>query len=346
MRRLAAYWHACRPPRYSQRPETGLQRMHAGNGDMSDLGRRFVVLFVGGGRRRRAPGQHRVPRGAAGLHELGRRRRPRLLPIGIRVPHGCGCRAAGRPAVDVRTNRSPTSSRRGSLCCSAGSIPRCCRPPAGTTSRGRATGSGRRCTSPGSLRPAAGRPSRTDEPPRYGLCNHQPRRPPHPGGVRAGGPAPPSAGRIATRHAVMPSTASTRAPPEPGHELGQGRRARPAVRPPWLQLGRRPRRAVDQVGHRRGPYRGSSSSCSGVIRDGVRPARCSAGQKRLPGRAKWCPRAADMSRGVDPAEQHIEPGRDDVPPVACPWRHPSTAGRPTTSAASAARGHRPSPVGE
>jgi hemoglobin len=36
------------PPRYSQTRggQSGLLHMHAGNGDMSDLGRRFVDCFV------------------------------------------------------------------------------------------------------------------------------------------------------------------------------------------------------------------------------------------------------------------------------------------------------------
>lgn len=49
--RLAAYWAEVMggPPRYSHdcaADQTGLLRMHAGNGDMSDLGRRFVACFV------------------------------------------------------------------------------------------------------------------------------------------------------------------------------------------------------------------------------------------------------------------------------------------------------------
>jgi hemoglobin len=48
--RLAAYWAEVMggPPRYSQTcgDQSGLQHMHAGNGDMSDLGRRFVDCFV------------------------------------------------------------------------------------------------------------------------------------------------------------------------------------------------------------------------------------------------------------------------------------------------------------
>ena len=48
--RLAAYWAEVMggPPRYSQEcsDQSGLLRMHAGNGDMSDLGRRFVDCFV------------------------------------------------------------------------------------------------------------------------------------------------------------------------------------------------------------------------------------------------------------------------------------------------------------
>jgi hemoglobin len=48
--RLAAYWAEVMggPPRFSQEcaDQSTLQRMHAGNGDMSDLGRRFVDCFV------------------------------------------------------------------------------------------------------------------------------------------------------------------------------------------------------------------------------------------------------------------------------------------------------------
>jgi len=48
--RLAAYWAEVMggPPSYSQSmgDQSGLLQMHAGNGDISDLGRRFVVCFV------------------------------------------------------------------------------------------------------------------------------------------------------------------------------------------------------------------------------------------------------------------------------------------------------------
>jgi hemoglobin len=48
--RLAAYWAEVMggPPRFSQEcaDQSGLLRMHAGNGDMGDLGRRFVACFV------------------------------------------------------------------------------------------------------------------------------------------------------------------------------------------------------------------------------------------------------------------------------------------------------------
>ncbi|TVT22305.1 group II truncated hemoglobin [Amycolatopsis acidiphila] len=48
--RLAAYWAEVLggPPRYSEScgDETGVLVLHAGNGDMSDLGRRFVDCFV------------------------------------------------------------------------------------------------------------------------------------------------------------------------------------------------------------------------------------------------------------------------------------------------------------
>jgi hemoglobin len=50
LERLAAYWAEVLggPPRYSSLPadQTSLLLMHAGNGDMTDLGRRFVECFV------------------------------------------------------------------------------------------------------------------------------------------------------------------------------------------------------------------------------------------------------------------------------------------------------------
>jgi hemoglobin len=48
--RLAAYWAEVLggPPRYSQlgSDESAVLRLHSGNGDMSDLGRRFVSCFM------------------------------------------------------------------------------------------------------------------------------------------------------------------------------------------------------------------------------------------------------------------------------------------------------------
>jgi hemoglobin len=48
--RLAAYWAEVMggPPRFTEEcaDQSTLLRMHAGNGDMSDLGRRFVECFV------------------------------------------------------------------------------------------------------------------------------------------------------------------------------------------------------------------------------------------------------------------------------------------------------------
>ena len=48
--RLAAYWAEVMggPPEYSRAcaSQTELQELHAGNGDMTDLGRRFVACFV------------------------------------------------------------------------------------------------------------------------------------------------------------------------------------------------------------------------------------------------------------------------------------------------------------
>src|SRR3954468_14685270 len=47
---LAAYWAEVLggPPRYSENADQSfLLRLHAGNGDMGDLGRRFVECFTG-----------------------------------------------------------------------------------------------------------------------------------------------------------------------------------------------------------------------------------------------------------------------------------------------------------
>jgi hemoglobin len=48
--RLAAYWAEVLggPPRFSQTcsNETALLRLHSGNGDMTELGRRFVTCFM------------------------------------------------------------------------------------------------------------------------------------------------------------------------------------------------------------------------------------------------------------------------------------------------------------
>jgi hemoglobin len=50
LERLAAYWAEVLggPPRYTALPadQTSLLLLHAGNGDMTDLGRRFVECFV------------------------------------------------------------------------------------------------------------------------------------------------------------------------------------------------------------------------------------------------------------------------------------------------------------
>jgi hemoglobin len=50
VRRLAAYWAEALggPSRYTELPadQSYVQQLHAGNGDMSDLGRRFVECFV------------------------------------------------------------------------------------------------------------------------------------------------------------------------------------------------------------------------------------------------------------------------------------------------------------
>ena len=48
------------------------------------------------------------------------------------------------------------------------------------------------------------------------------------------------------------------------------------------------------------PSRASSPCSAGRSSRGVNPAACSTGQNRLPGRAKWCPVAAETSPGLIP----------------------------------------------
>ena len=64
--------------------------------------------------------------------------------------------------------RSGPSSARACRCSSSASTPRCARPRSGTTSPGRGTASGRRCTRPGSRR-GGWRRRRTASCPRYGV---------------------------------------------------------------------------------------------------------------------------------------------------------------------------------
>src|ERR1043166_8228298 len=53
----------------------------------------------------------------------------------------------------------------------------------------------------------------------------------------------------------------------------------------------------------------SSSLCSdGCSSHSVKPERWSAGQKRLPGRAKWCPVAAEYRPGLMPTKGSCSPG--------------------------------------
>src|SRR3954470_19689023 len=56
------------------------------------------------------------------------------------------------------------------------------------------------------------------------------------------------------------------------------------------------------------PYSTSDASSYGDKSRGVKPAPCSAGQKRLPGRAKWCPRSAESSDGLIPQKSTSSPG--------------------------------------
>src|SRR5208283_299814 len=51
------------------------------------------------------------------------------------------------------------------------------------------------------------------------------------------------------------------------------------------------------------PYSASNCCSPGASRRGVKPAACSAGQNRLPGRAKWWPVAAEYRPGLMPQKR-------------------------------------------
>jgi hypothetical protein len=55
------------------------------------------------------------------------------------------------------------------------------------------------------------------------------------------------------------------------------------------------------------PKESSSRSSNGESRRGVKPESSSAGQNRLPGRAKWCPTAAEYSPGLMPTNNTRSP---------------------------------------
>src|SRR4051812_7985032 len=78
------------------------------------------------------------------------------------------------------------------------------------------------------------------------------------------------------------------------------------------------------------PYAGSSASSSGRSRRGVKPAACSVGQKRLPGRAKWWPTSAERSDGLMPTNTTRSPG---------PRIGPSTPSGAQLAVADAQRAH-------
>ena len=89
--RLAAYLAETMggPPRYSGEyggDQSGLLLMHAGNGDMSDLGRRFADCFMLRGRRRGLAGRPGVPRRDPRLHRTVGRHGGALPPQRHRRP--------------------------------------------------------------------------------------------------------------------------------------------------------------------------------------------------------------------------------------------------------------------
>jgi hemoglobin len=90
--RLAAYWAEVMggPPTFSQSfsSQTDMLRMHAGNGDISDLGRRFVVCFVQAADDAALPED---PAFRAALHDYMRWAVDDVLtysPVGATVPDG------------------------------------------------------------------------------------------------------------------------------------------------------------------------------------------------------------------------------------------------------------------
>src|SRR5919107_1427111 len=98
-----------------------------------------------------------------------------------------------------------------------------------------------------------------------------------------------------------------------------------ARRPPPARSSSGPRSAAPAVARSTRlvmprPMASSSSSSSGASWRGVSPPRCSAFQKRFPGRAKWWPTAADHSPGLMPQNSTRRPG-------------PSTSGTNRPSAA-------------
>ena len=117
-------------------------------------------------------------------------------------------------------------------------------------------------------------------------------------------PPPASRRPETTRQAPRPTIASTRGRTRATRTLRARRTRRQLV---VGQLGGGAGRAVDDVGDAE-PEPGSRPSSSGDSSRGVKPEPCSAGQKRLPGRAKWWPRSADSSDGLMPQNRTSRSG--------------------------------------
>ena len=115
--RLAAYWAEVMggPPTFSEsyNDQSRVLQMHAGNGDMTDLGRRFVDCFVRAADDAGLPDRSRVPRSARRLHALGGGRRAALLARGIGRPtrRGHAALVVGRVAALGVVPRYPLDAR-------------------------------------------------------------------------------------------------------------------------------------------------------------------------------------------------------------------------------------------
>jgi hemoglobin len=92
--RLAAYWAEVLggPPRFSQElgDQSGVLQLHAGNGDMSDLGRRFVECFMMAADDAGLPGDPEFRQALRAYMEWAVAEVLLYGPVDSRVPEGIG----------------------------------------------------------------------------------------------------------------------------------------------------------------------------------------------------------------------------------------------------------------